>query len=149
MNARSLVTWALVMDGDHIYISDISSENALPIMVHEDFQEPPLTHIHGTDKPGRGGFNLGSETRHSFQPRHDWHDFQKDLFAKKAAKYLNDPNSVFDQLVVIAPAKILGVLRDEFSKKTSSKIIKEMSKDLVHLPMHKLQEYLASHQGCC
>ncbi len=149
MTARSLITWALVMDGDHIHISDISSKEAVPVMVHEDFQDPPLTHEHGRDKPGRGGFNKGSETRHAFQERHDWHDYQKELFAKKAADYLNKEEGGFDHLVVIAPAKILGVLRENFSKKTSSKVIKEMSKDITHLPIHKLQEYLSAHAGCC
>lgn len=147
MIKRSLVTWALVMDADHIYISDISDGEA--VMVHEDFQEIPLTSEHGSDKPGRGGFTKGCESRHSFQKRHDWHDYQKELFAKKAADYLNQPERKFDQLIVIAPPKILGVLRAEFSKPVTSKVIKEMSKDITHLPIHKLPEYLASESGCC
>lgn len=157
MRIRSLTTLALVMDGDHAYVVDISEKGETPVLLHESFQHPPLTSEHGHDKPGRNyQSQSGNLTRHAYPKRHDWHDMQKDLFAKKAADFLNRPERLFDELIVIAPAKILGVLRTSFSKKVSSKIVKELSKDLVNLPMEKLWDYLEGpdmhepgHKGCC
>ena len=146
MPKQNLKTWALVMDGDHAYVADISSPTDFPVLLYEKFQDPPLTHIHGPDAPGRGFESTHSGTRHAYQKRHDWHTFQKELFAKKAADFLNEPqhqsNKDFDQLIVIAPAKILGILRANFKKEVTTRIIKEMSKDIVHLPLSKLKDYI-------
>lgn len=136
--------WTLVMDGDHAYIAEIQSEDAPPILIHEFSQDPPLTHVHGPDAPGRSFQRMGS-TRHAYEKRHDWHTYQKELFAIHAAKILDESEYSFDRLVVIAPAKIIGILRQHFSKKVQAKITKEFAKDIAHLPIKELLAHLKSY----
>ena len=136
--------WTLVMDGDHAYIAEIQSEDTPPLLIHEFSQDPPLNHVHGPDSPGRSFQSFGA-SRHAYEKRHDWHDYQKELFAKHAALILDQSEPAFDRLVVIAPPRILGVLRESFSKKVQAKITKEFGKDIAHLPVTELLTHLKSY----
>jgi protein required for attachment to host cells len=48
----------------------------------------------------------------------------------------------FDCLVLVAPPRALGQLRDELSESVHDKISAELAKDLTQTPQHKLPEHL-------
>ena len=60
------------------------------------------------------------------------------------AAYLADAHSrkTFDQLALIAPHKLLGEIRPHLSHDVTGAILEELPKDLAHLSIHDLQEYL-------
>ena len=53
--------------------------------------------------------------------------------------------NAFSQIVIVAPAKILGDLRHEFAKETQSKIVAEIGKDLTHHTIAEIERLLMAH----
>jgi protein required for attachment to host cells len=97
----------------------------------------------GTDKPGRG-YESSNPARHAYQPRTDWHQYHKQLFAKELCDVLEKANesSEFDELIIISPPKTLGDIREYLGKSILSKVIAEIPKDITKLSEHELVNYL-------
>jgi protein required for attachment to host cells len=95
----------------------------------EEHQDPP-SREQGSDAPGRAFSSVG-EIR-SAVANTDWHELEKVRFAVSVADRINKAAhaGAFEKLVVVAPPKILGDLRREFTKETETKIIAEIHKDL-------------------
>jgi protein required for attachment to host cells len=62
------------------------------------------------------------------------HGIDEQRFAAGIAERLNRAaeEDQFEQIVIVAPPKVLGELRREFSKKLQGKIVAEIDKDLTH-----------------
>lgn len=95
------------------------------------------------DKPGRS-YESSNPTRHAYQPRTDWHDYQKQLFAKEICSVLEKAHeqAEFDELIIITPPKMLGDIRGYLGKQILPKIAAEISKDVSKLSEHELLSYL-------
>ena len=74
----------------------------------------------------------------------DYHQQEEDRWAKDAAEQLkkralaND----FDSLVLIAPPKILGVLRKELHKEVERRIVLTLNKEMTDRPIPDIEELL-------
>lgn len=102
------------------------------------------THEHGDDRPGRN-FESSSPIRHAYEPSSDWHELQKEDFAKEIAALLKNAyhTKKFEELSIFSSPHMLGLLRHHLSKNAlSSKIIKEYPKDILSLPTSALQDYI-------
>jgi protein required for attachment to host cells len=136
-------TWVLVADGARARIFVKKYKKVDHVMgqdfVGENLRESEL----GTEKPGRG-YESSNPTRHAYQPRTDWHQFQKQLFAKELCDIIEkaDENSEFDELIIISPPKTLGDIRGHLGKQTLSKITAEIPKDITKLSEHELASFL-------
>jgi len=77
-------------------------------------------------------------------PRVDWHEFEKELFAKKMAEILNQAaqKETFDRLVLVAPSKTLDASRKALGKTAREKTTAEINKDLTRVPIHELPAHL-------
>jgi protein required for attachment to host cells len=77
----------------------------------------------------------------------DWHELQKERFAVSIAEQINKAamSNAFSQIVIVAPAKILGDLRREFTKETESKIVAEIGKDLTRHTIAEIERLLMAH----
>lgn len=66
-------------------------------------------------------------------------------FVLRVLEFLDDElaNSSFDRLIIAAPAKFLGDLRESISKPLQAATMSELSKDLTHLKIEKLPEHFA------
>jgi protein required for attachment to host cells len=53
-------------------------------------------------------------------------------------------SGAFNQLVIVAPPKILGDLRRKFTKETETKIIAEVPKDLTHHTIPEIERLLTA-----
>jgi len=95
------------------------------------------------DKPGRS-FESSNPTRHAYQPRTDWHEYQKQLFAKEICSILEkaSENAEFDELIIISPPKMLGDIRGYLGKQILPKITVEIPKDISKLSEYELLNYL-------
>ncbi|MEA2834440.1 MAG: hypothetical protein QOG66_2642 [Methylobacteriaceae bacterium] len=99
------------------------------VEVRED--DNPPSREQGSDGPGRSSVNIGPR---SAIDTTDWHALEEERFAATVAQRLNRAaeEGRFEHIVIVAPPKALGELRQEFSKKLQAKILAEIDKDLTH-----------------
>ena len=90
----------------------------------------PASHEQGTDRPGRAFASAG--TARSAMQETDWHQLGEDRFASQIAQtlYTLAHANKFEALVVVAPPKVLGVLRKELHKEVTNRITGELAKEL-------------------
>ena len=94
--------------------------------------------------PGRAYSSVG-EIR-SAVGETDWHELEKERFAASIANRINKValSGAFNQLVIVAPPKILGDLRHKFTRETETKIIAEVPKDLTHHTIAEIERLLTA-----
>jgi len=80
------------------------------------------------------------------EPRTDPHEHEQNTFHHRLAAYLDQARKRgdFDQLVVVAPPKALGNLRNELTDATRAKVVGELNKDITHVPIRDLAAHLGS-----
>jgi protein required for attachment to host cells len=96
-------------------------------------QENPPTREQGTDRPGRLGGGDGNSR--SAIEQTDWHNLAEERFAGKVADklYRLAHARAFDDLIVVAPPKMLGSLRAAFHAEVTTRVQAEVAKDLTAL----------------
>jgi protein required for attachment to host cells len=80
----------------------------------------------------------------------DWHELEKERFAASIADRINRAAlaNAFDQIVIVAPPKILGELRREFAKEPEAKIVAEIPKDLTNHTILQIERLLTVKIVC-
>ncbi|PCJ61730.1 MAG: hypothetical protein COA65_01915 [Rhodospirillaceae bacterium] len=103
---------------------------------------PPA--ISARTNPVASRMHIADGSRHAMAPRVDWHEFEKELFAKKMAEILNQAaqKETFDRLVLVAPSKTLDASRKALGKTAREKTTAEINKDLTRVPIHELPAHL-------
>lgn len=89
-------------------------------------------------------FESASSSRHMSEPHVEVHDAIRTRFAKTIAEHLDHAREleVFDRLVLVAPAKMLGEIRRHLSPKVLKKVVAEMPKELTQYNGEELAEHL-------
>lgn len=139
-------TWILLADGAHArFLRNLGPGKGL-----EEFKpgklgvpHPPDREI-DSDKPGRVHDRSGPG-RHAMEPHISPHDKLKLDFAKSLADGINAAESKgrFDRLIVAAPPKILGELRQKLGKGAKRKLQREIDKDLTTVSSEELHRQFA------
>ncbi len=136
-------TWVLVADGTRARVF-IKKRDKMNNALGKDFVSDNLQDrdIY-MDKPGRA-YESSNPTRHAYQPRTDWHQYNKELFAKELCEVIEkaSENAEFDELIIISPPKTLGDIRGNLCKQTLSKVTAEIPKDVTKLTEHELVDFL-------
>jgi protein required for attachment to host cells len=133
-----------IADGEHARFVQPDADNELRTVGSLDSASAHLrSRDIGSDKPGRS-FESSSSTRHGVGPRHDLHAMAKERFIQAVAEQLNaaSASEEFSQLVLVAPARALGELRDGLDAGARAKLIGTLEKDLVKTPDHELSPHL-------
>ena len=138
--------WVFVGDGQKALFLINEGDEAFPNLHRlsvEEHRDPP-SREQGSDAPGRAHFRI-SETRSAVGDT-DWHELEKERFAVAVADKINRAARCqsFEQIVVVAPPKILGDLRQEFTKETKAKIAAEIPKDLTRHPIWEIESLLTA-----
>lgn len=144
------VIWILLADAGHARIIERLAPLGNTLVEIES-----LTHSHesnqenGPDRPGRN-YESANIARHAYQPRTDWREQQKEAFAIELAERLHKANNgkKFDELYILAPSKMLGLLRhhiDLLDPQMTSKISRELPKDAVKLTLNELRDGILAH----
>ena len=145
MLTKKSTTWILVCDGARGRIlanrgrgtglSEIESAE------NKDAREP--TRKLGSDRPGRSFDSVGGG-RHALVSPADWHRFEKTQFAKEMAAIINEAalKNRFDRLVLAAPPRVLGDLRQALRPQATRKVTGEIGKDLTQVATHDLVDHL-------
>ena len=75
----------------------------------------------------------------------DWHAQEEDRFLRKLAERLDAAVNAgqANALILIAPPRALGVLRQTYSHGLRAAVRAEIDKDFVRLPVHEIEKHLA------
>ncbi len=141
--------WVLIGDGKKALLlhnegdAELLNLRRLSVRV----QESPSTVEQGSDKPGRS-FSSSSQGRSSYEGT-DWHEMDEIHFASEIAAEINRAAHAheFKRLIVVAPPKVLGELRREFSGETQKKIGAEINKDLTKHSIPEIEKLLLSYES--
>jgi protein required for attachment to host cells len=97
----------------------------------------------GRDRPSRVK-ESANPSRHAVEPKHDLHDAVKEDFVRQVAAAVDQEHSErkFDDLILVAPPRVLGELRASLSKAMAKAVVKELQKDLTKVADHELRSHL-------
>ena len=78
------------------------------------------------------------------EPHIDAREEVKNHFARTVAKHIDQARALnkFSQLILIAPARMLGKIKHELSEQARKLIVKEIAKDFVHFDAKNLVQHL-------
>ena len=95
-----------------------------------------------SDAAGRAASQIGGRQNSMDEP--NYHRIEEARFAADTAALLTKRARAngFDQLIIVAPPRTLGELRQHYDKAVEAKIVAEIDKDLVNHPLDKLEGVL-------
>jgi protein required for attachment to host cells len=98
-----------------------------------------------TDRPGRA-FDRSGQGRHAYESHEDSRQHAVAHFARALAQDLAREfhQGAFQQLVLVAPPRFLGVLRDALEPKLSRALIGSVPKDLPRASANELCAHVSS-----
>lgn len=138
--------WVVVCDGRKALILQNAGDEMFPNLrtreVHE--QKNPDTHEQGTDAPGRSINSVGQAR--SAMEQTDWHDEQEKAFLVDLAGRLDAALGAGEtkSIVVVAPPRALGMLRQAYSPQLRQAVNEEIDKDFVKMPIHEIEKHLVA-----
>jgi protein required for attachment to host cells len=140
-------TWVLVCDGEKALFLRNDGDAQAPDLnvVRIDEQDNPKDIDQSANRPGR--MNDNGPGQKSALDDTDWHQLAKDRFASDLADrlYKQAHRGAFDQIVIVAAARTLGVLRSELHKEVTDKIIAEIDKNLTNHPLDEVEQMVKQH----
>jgi protein required for attachment to host cells len=146
MQDVSIPTNALVLisDGQRARLLRNRGTPVNPELIVEkaiDRANPP-TRDQGTDRPGRKHGTDGNAR--SAIEQTDWHQQQEQRFAAELAEMLYKLGHAgnYEELVVVAPPKMLGDLRAKFHQQVSSAVVAEVPRDLTQYSVPEIGNML-------
>lgn len=105
------------------------------------FAEDTITY---DDRPGRG--SGGAAGRHGYEAGATADEMGRDRFARHLSEALEQEWRELspDRLILVAPPKMLGVLRTKIGSGPRAAVSAELAKDLVKVPLADLAGHLES-----
>ncbi|MEA2989612.1 MAG: hypothetical protein QOG83_2323 [Alphaproteobacteria bacterium] len=138
--------WVVVCDGKKaLVLENAGDAKFLDLKTKEVHEHPdPKTHELGTDAPGRSFSSVG--TSRSAMEQTDWHYQEEQRFLKKLAGRLDAEVIAGNvkSLIMVAPPRALGVLRQAYSQHVRHALRAEIEKDFVKMPVHEIEKHLAA-----
>ena len=141
-------TWIVVADASR---ARIFSSNANRSEMHEiETLTHPASRLHEqeltSDLPGRAYDSTG-HARHAMGQVVDPKKQEEIIFAQQIADHLDAERKQksFEHLVLIAPPKMLGLLRDNITSETLKRVTQEIHKDLTQHSIEDIKQHLPSH----
>ncbi|AFL54774.1 MULTISPECIES: host attachment protein [Sinorhizobium] len=138
-------SWFLICDGAKALIlrnqGDAELLNLVPVDVLSEHQPP--TRDLGTDRQGR--YQAQGGARSAMQET-DWHDQAEKAFLAQIAGQLGDSmrDNGVTKLVLVAPPRVLGILRKRLDPSTRAAVSAEVARDLVKFPIPEIEHYLSA-----
>lgn len=138
--------WVIVADGEKALFLRNQGDAKFPdlAVVEEMAQENPPTREQGSDRPGR--YNDGPTVHRSAVQDTDWHRLNKDRFANEIAGRLYSlaHKGEFDDVVLIAPPRVLGEMRQKLHQEVGDKVRAEIPKTLTNHTIAEIETLLQS-----
>jgi len=138
--------WVVVCDGAKALVLENAGDEKFPnLRAREVLEEPHApTHEQGTDAPGRAHSSVGHGR--SAMEQTDWHEQAERQFLGKLMAQLDAAVTAgqVKSLIMIAPPRALGVIRQSYSPHVRSVVQREVDKDLVKMPVYEIEKYLTA-----
>ena len=136
--------WVLVADGEKAMFLENVTDGQDPFLrvVRLESQENPPHGDQVSDRPGRMP-DTGNGQRSAMEDP-DWHLLAKDRFASDLSDilYRLAGRKAYEKLVLVAPPKTLGALRDGLHKDVRAKVVAEVDKDMTNHRVNKIETLL-------
>ncbi|MEC7298773.1 MAG: host attachment family protein [Pseudomonadota bacterium] len=136
--------WVLIADGEKaLFLRNLTdAENPHLEIVSKEEQENPKDIDQSANRPGRMP-DTGAGQRSALDDT-DWHELAKERFADEMADllYKQAHKGRFEKIVLVAPPKTLGELRQKIHKEVADKVIGEVPKTLTNHPMDQIESQL-------
>ena len=146
MNGINHGEWVVVCDGGKALVFENVGNTIKPNLKTKEVYEHKAakTHELGTDAPGRSVSSIG--TGRSAMEQTDWHDQEERAFLEDLAGRLDAAVTAGEtqSLVMIAPPRALGVLRQAYSPNLRRAVREELDKDYVKLPVPEIEKHLVA-----
>ncbi|MBI3677447.1 MAG: host attachment protein [Proteobacteria bacterium] len=137
--------WVAVCDGRKALLFQNTGDHVYPKLELRDHREHvnPRTSDQGSSPPGRT--ISSADGRHSAVSQTDFHDESERAFLKDFAHALDKRvrDAHIHKLVLVAPARALGMIRPALSPATQEIIHREFDRDYVKLPAHEIEQHLS------
>ena len=137
--------WVVVCDGAKALVLENVGDAKFPnLHTREVYEEKhAATHELGTAAPGRAFASVGS-ARASVEQT-DWHEQEERRFLDQLVAHLDTEVTAgrLKDLIVVAPPRALGVIRQAYSHQLRGIVRAEIDKDLVKMPVHEIEKHLA------
>jgi protein required for attachment to host cells len=134
----------LVADGRKSLFFRNQGDAAFPKFAVEEkeVQENPAHHEQASDTAGMSMRTM--DGRGGSMEEVDFHQQEEDRFAADIAAMLKARalRGEFDSLVVVAPPRTLGELRKHYHKEVEKRLVAEVPKDLVNVPVAEIEKIL-------
>lgn len=137
---KLIVTWIIIADSHKaLLFKKTNEQTSEPTLIHTLEAQLDIFHSH----PGRT-FNSTGNLRHAVEPHTDPRELEKLDFAHDIYEMLDDVNkhSQLDNLVIIAPPKLIGMIDNDLDKQIHKKLTHKVSKDIMNLQIHEMQAYI-------
>ncbi|UEM07869.1 host attachment protein (plasmid) [Skermanella rosea] len=144
---RHAIIWFVLVDGakTRILRCRSSDPDGIEVVLEEDSREAELrAHDLVTDRPGRS-YESASPLRHAVGGP-DPHEAAMERFEAGVADIIDRAASQdrFDGLVLVAPPRVLGRMRQALGARARERLILEEGKDLLGLPDAELKSRLSA-----
>ena len=138
--------WVVVCDGKKALVfENVGDTKLLNLRTREVYEQPDeKTRELGTDAPGRSINSING--RRSAVEQTDWHTQEEDRFLRKLLDHIDAAVNAGQakSLIVVAPPRALGVLRQAYSHDLRAALRAEIDKDLVKLPVYEIEKHLVA-----
>jgi len=137
-------TWVAVCDGRKALLLENKGSAEYPkLETREHFEhKSAATHIQGSSAPGRA-FSTAGGRRGSVEQT-DFHDQDEQAFLRKFAECLetHTRNHEIKSLILVAPARALGMIRPMLAASTRQVLVAELDHDYVKMPLYEIEDRL-------
>ena len=136
--------WVLIADGEKaLFLKNLTDAQDPHLeVVRKEEQENPKDIDQSANRPGRMPDN-GPGQRSAMDDT-DWHQLAKERFADDLADllYRQAHRHRVEKIVLVAPPKTLGELRQKLHKEVADKVIGEIPKTLTNHPLDEIEAAL-------
>jgi len=137
-------SFVLVADGRKSLFFRNQGDGDFPNLVVEEKEvhPNPAHHEQASDTAGQSMKTM--DGRGGSMEEVDFHQLEEDRFAADTAAMLKARalSNDYDKLVVVAPPRTLGELRKHYHKEVEKRLVAEVAKDLVNVPVPEIEKIL-------
>ena len=141
-------TWVVVAESSRARIlSTESVQEPLTEIAALDRPEARMReHELTSDTPSRA-YVSGGTRRHGTAEPVSWHEQYVERFAREVGEHLEAARQAgrFDRLILAAPPRFLGLLREELTPATAALVVHEYDKNWLHDGAEKIREHLPEY----
>ena len=137
-------TWIVIADGARARIlSNDGAGKGVQQVEGADFRMDDDHASPGSDRSVRT-FDAAADGRHAMEPAADRRRESKQQFLSELADYLrsNAERSAYDRLVILAPSRTLGDLRQQLPETVKRLVVAEQARDLTPVPNEDMAKHL-------